>query len=259
LIAAITLCLVLADLLLLSEILDKLPSVRNWKWIDTPIFRHPAIWSINFVGACLLIDLVATVATFIALDGLRYESSTAVFSLSALLVRWGGWFVLIVFYTVQFPLDPIGKLLNPIVEKIADFLRLDVQSGRSFLLKLVGWFIGVGRIPPADSIGGLLRPWIGDMRETAEWIGYPILGGAVVPYLGVITASYLLENLRQSYGFQGDVAGVLDLLMSLSDCGGVLVILSLMVNLVYLVSQSKKSGGSNTGLRKERIWIDKDE
>lgn len=208
----------------LLSILFLLPLVLGlWSWVfkvanwgaRLPKFPAP-IYSLNLFYSYLAIDAVVSFTVCLSLYYLTYTGVPAAHSPSAWLIRWAGIALVVVFYATQFPVKLVVKLLW---QRVFEPMKAKLPP----------------RVTRWDGYGNdLLEPWIQGMQESAHWLGYCILCGAVLPYLGVLTVASALELVQAALGLPEMATRVLDLLLLISDWGGALLIVVLMLNLLFV-------------------------
>ena len=209
----ILLCLPV-DLWLLSLLCeDWMPRINRLS-----IRIQQGLFSLNFAYAYLTIDATVSVAICLSLYHLTYIGGAQEISPTAVIARWGGVILIMSYCILEFPIKPIIRLLYPILERWRD---------------RPAWVDRLKRIPCA-AIGDLLVPWAEGASDSAHWIGLCILGGAVMPYLGIVTILWMLEGLKATLGISGTAARIFELFSLLSDSWGALVIVALMLNLLVL-------------------------
>lgn len=195
-------------------------SVLFTHWIDTSNWNHPSIeriiFSLNCAYAYLIIDVIVSVLVCFSLYCLTYSGETSNLSPATLLVRWGGIILVMLYCFFDFPIKPVVKLLWPILKKW--------QSCPNWIRRLNGIY--------ASRVIDLLVPWRDGMKDAARWTGLCVLCGTVIPYLGILSVSWVLGYLKTTIGLSKVAETMFDLLASLSDWYGAIVILALMLNLL---------------------------
>ncbi|MBN1136863.1 MAG: hypothetical protein JXM73_09765 [Anaerolineae bacterium] len=178
-----------------------------------------AMFSLNLAYAYLSVDATVSIVTCLSLYYLTYTEIPAALSPTAWLVRWGGIALVVAFYVLEFPIKPIVRLLW--------------QPWLARWRTRPGWLQGLNGISNS-TWEDLLLPWAEGMRDSAHWLGLCILGGAVVPYLGILAVSWILEQIAQEIALSKLAMDIFDLLLALSDWGGAIVVVTLLLNLLWL-------------------------
>jgi hypothetical protein len=197
---------------------------------------QPPVFSVNFAYAYFAIDALITISVCLSLHFLTYRGEENAIPPAAAVARWGGIILTMAYCSLDFPIRPAVKLLWPILRR---------WKGRPKWIKQLN---GIR----CTTLRDLFIPWIKGLKDGTNWTGTYVLGGAVAPYLGILSVAWLLWCIKTTMGLSQVAQMVFALFSLLCDWGGALVVLTLMLNLLFFIFPTTTIGEILKGLSESR-------
>ncbi len=216
--------------------------------LNRPIQVTAVVISLNLFSVYLVFDFVLSLVVLLVLYLLTCPSFTDVIPLVSWCMHNLGMILIGIYYCLDLPFKAVSRLIKPIIDHIIRYAKAHLTQHKGFAAS--------GMEDPDDpfqveTVDDLFKYWREGMHDTKRMVGVFLLGGMVFPYLAILTCSSFLNAFAESQDLSAVAQGMLTLLSYLSDLGGVMVFIALLLNMLFWAFPETQVGQALVNLVKQ--------